>query len=241
MKKIKIDYNFKIILIGEHESGISQILLRYTDCGDFIFTEEKLRYWIEYRIRILKIYDKAIKLQIWDNPPHGCIRYLGMPFKQYKYERLYKGTHGFIFVYDLSEINSFEKIKEKIYEMKKYEKEKFYYSNICKILIGNKCDIDLSQRCVNEYEVKKFASDNNMDYYETSAKNNINIDEAFECLTRNMVEKADMDENYMKGFSLYKIKNDGEIFRFWNKKVFISFVILVLILIIKKILFYFYY
>ena len=236
--KIKFDYNFKVVLIGEHDSGISTILSRYTDCGDFIFTGKKLHIsnWIEYRLRIIKIYDKIIKLQIWDNPPHGCTRYLSMPFKQYKYERLYKGTHGFIFVFDLSEINSFEKIKEKINEMKKYEKEKYYYSNICKILIGNKCDIDLSQRCVNEYEVKKFASDNNMDYFETSAKNNINIDEAFECLTKNMVENADMDENYKKGFSVYKIKNDKEIFRFLNKKVFISF--LILIINIFKIIFF---
>ena len=55
--------------------------------------------------------------------------------------------------------------------------------NIVKILVGNKCDLK-DQRQVSYEEGKQFAESLGMQFLETSAKDKINIDEAFMTLTK---------------------------------------------------------
>lgn len=55
--------------------------------------------------------------------------------------------------------------------------------NIVKILVGNKCDLK-DQRQVSYQEGKEFAESLGMQFLETSAKDKINIDEAFLTLTK---------------------------------------------------------
>ena len=55
--------------------------------------------------------------------------------------------------------------------------------NIVKILVGNKCDLK-DQRQVSYQEGKEFADSLGMQFLETSAKDKINIDEAFLTLTK---------------------------------------------------------
>ena len=46
------------------------------------------------------------------------------------------------------------------------------------LLIGNKCDLT-DERAVTREEAEQLAADNNMSYYETSARGNINVQQAF--------------------------------------------------------------
>ena len=203
----KIDYTFKILLLGKHGTGVSSLLLRYAFPEELPFVLPYYYGGYEFKIKIINKNNKYIKLQLWDNPPtgHVCFFY-PLTREEYNCKYEYRGAHGFIFVYDISDKDSFEIIKEKIIHMNKYEKDNLLNKNIPKILIGSKCDIDISQRCVNESEAKKFANINNMEYFETSAKNDININETFHCLIDKMIVNTDEDEDYLKGFYLYKTK-----------------------------------
>ena len=49
---------------------------------------------------------------------------------------------------------------------------------ITKLLVGNKCDL-VQQRRVSQQEAAKYAADQNMQFLETSAKTNVNVDRAF--------------------------------------------------------------
>ena len=60
---------------------------------------------------------------------------------------------------------------------------------VLKILIGNKCDLD-EQRQITVDEGEAFAARNGMKFIETSAKNNTNVNEAFEALAKIMVESS---------------------------------------------------
>ena len=62
-----------------------------------------------------------------------------------------------------------------------------------KILIGNKSDVEESQRAVSRAEGEKLASDYNMKFFETSAKKGINVADAFECIARQVVERVSKD------------------------------------------------
>ena len=207
MELLKYDIKFKIVLLGAHKTGTSSIILRYCFPEKFLADFNTFYFGMnEYGIKILEVNNKRIKLYLWDNPPKGHVCFFQVPKREYNFRFEYKGAHGFIFIYDISNKESFEFIKEKINDMKSYEKKYSLNNNIPKILIGNKCDIEIAQRCMDASEAKKFAKENGMEYFEISAINDINVNEAFECLINQMIKINDEDENYSKGFNLYKAK-----------------------------------
>ena len=154
---------------------------------------------IDFKIKMIFLDNLLIKLQIWDKTP--CCQRIRIPLG---YESDNNGAHGFIFNYDITDIESFEYIKDAINKYKTIEKN--MKINICKILLGNKCDE--SKRCVSEEDGRKLAQENNMGFFETSSKNNTNVNEAFEYLTKQIIDKVEKDELYIQGFLLKKYKDD---------------------------------
>jgi Ras-related protein Rab-11A len=60
----KIDYVFKVVVIGDSAVGKTQILSRFTK-NEFCF-ESKSTIGVEFQTRTVIIKDKVIKAQIWD-------------------------------------------------------------------------------------------------------------------------------------------------------------------------------
>ena len=60
---------------------------------------------------------------------------------------------------------------------------------VCKILVGNKCDLD-SERQVSTEQGHNLAEEFGVDFLETSAKDNSNIDELFLAMSQKMVQRA---------------------------------------------------
>jgi len=90
----------------------------------------------------------------------------------------YKGAHGCILVYDITDRQSFQDIENWLGEVRQHASP-----NIVKILVGNKSDLK-EQRQVSYQEGKEFADSLGMQFLETSAKEKMNIDEAFITLTK---------------------------------------------------------
>ena len=78
-------------------------------------------------------------------------------------------------------INSFKNIRNWIKQI-----EANAQTNVCKVLVGNKCD--KPDRVVTEEEGRKLASDFNMSFFETSAKTNQNVNEVFNFLTQEILK-----------------------------------------------------
>lgn len=95
----------------------------------------------------------------------------------------YKGTHGILLVYDITNKQSFVDLQLWLSEVEKHGRE-----NVVKILIGNKKDLE-SQRQVSTEEASKFAESQGMKYLETSAKDGLNIEESFVNLVKEMKKK----------------------------------------------------
>jgi GTPase SAR1 family protein len=59
-----------------------------------------------------------------------------------------------------------------------HEIEKFANDNVCKVLVGNKIELE-DKRVVTREEGEELAKHYNIPYLETSAKNNICVEDSF--------------------------------------------------------------
>ena len=117
--------------------------------------------------------NKLIKLQIWDTAGQERFRTITKTY--------YKGAHGIILTYDVTDNNSFKNIRNWIKQI-----EANAQTNVCKVLVGNKCD--KPDRVVSEEDGRKLAEDFKMSFFETSAKTNQNVNEVFNFLTEEILK-----------------------------------------------------
>eukprot|EP01121_Diplochlamys_sp_Union-15-3_P017258 TRINITY_DN603_c0_g1_i1.p1 TRINITY_DN603_c0_g1~~TRINITY_DN603_c0_g1_i1.p1 ORF type:complete len:191 (-),score=19.59 TRINITY_DN603_c0_g1_i1:19-591(-) len=155
------DYFFKLLIIGDSNVGKSSLLLRFTENN---FTESiKNTVGVDFKIRTVSIQGRIIKLQIWDTAGQEKFRTITANY--------YRGSHGVIIVFDLSNIESFEHVQHWLSEIDSQSS-----SGIKKLLVGNKSDLS---RAVPESAVKQLISKENLAYIETSAKEDKNVEAAF--------------------------------------------------------------
>ncbi len=116
-------------------------------------------------------------MQIWDTAGQERFRTITKTY--------YKGAHGIILTYDVTDENSFKNIRNWVKQI-----EQNAQTNVCKVLVGNKCDRD--DRKVSYEEGNKLAKEFNMQFFETSAKTNYNVNETFTFLTREILNTCEV-------------------------------------------------
>lgn len=122
------DALFKIVLIGESNTGKTSMLIRF---ADNIFSDHYLcTIGVDFKIKTLKVDNKVIKLQIWDTAGQERFRSISHAY--------YRNSHGCIAVYDITSKQSFEAIEEQIQNFIAYSAQEVA-KNI--ILVGNKTDL----------------------------------------------------------------------------------------------------
>jgi len=160
---MEYDFLFKLLLIGDSGVGKSCLLLRFADRK---YTESYIStIGVDFKIRTIELDGKTIKLQIWDTAGQERFRTITSSY--------YRGAHGIIIVYDVTDQESFVNIKTWLSEIERYASD-----TVNKLLVGNKCD--LTQKKVVDYETAKdFADKVEMPFLETSAKLATNVEAAF--------------------------------------------------------------
>ena len=127
-----------------------------------------------FKNKFINIENKNIKLRIWDHETTYDF------FKNTICEK----ADGIIFVYDITDYISFNKIPMFIKNASSKVK-----TNLYKILVGNKCDKEKEEREVTEEQGKKLAEEFNMNFFETSCLTNQNVNEVFNFLVSKIVKK----------------------------------------------------
>jgi len=157
------DYLFKLLLIGDSGVGKSCLLLRF---ADDTYTDSYIStIGVDFKIRTVDLDTKTIKLQIWDTAGQERFRTITSSY--------YRGAHGIIIVYDITDKESFDNVRQWLFEIDRYASE-----NVCKLLVGNKSDLT-NKRAVEYEQAKGFADELNVPFLETSAKNAANVEQAF--------------------------------------------------------------
>jgi len=157
------DYLFKLLLIGDSGVGKSCLLLRF---ADDTYTESYIStIGVDFKIRTIELDGKTIKLQIWDTAGQERFRTITSSY--------YRGAHGIIVVYDVTDQESFNNVKQWLQEIDRYACE-----TVNKLLVGNKCDLT-TKKVVDYTTAKEYADQLGIPFLETSAKNATNVEQAF--------------------------------------------------------------
>jgi len=94
-----------------------------------------------------------------------------------------KNSQGIVVSFDLTNRKTFENVVKWLEDIRDNN------NKIPIILFGNKCDL-VEKREVEDEEAQEFAKNNNLEYFETSAKENINIKEGFIKIAEEAYEKS---------------------------------------------------
>ncbi|XP_041350488.1 ras-related protein Rab-35-like [Gigantopelta aegis] len=161
------DHLFKLLIIGDSGVGKSSLLLRFADntfSGTYITT-----IGVDFKIRTVDVGGEKVKLQIWDTAGQERFRTITSTY--------YRGTHGVIVVYDVSSGESFANVKRWLHEIDQN------CDVVNRILVGNKDD-DADRKVVLTQDAERFADQMGIQLFETSAKENKNVEEMFLAITK---------------------------------------------------------
>ena len=167
------DHLFKLLLIGDSGVGKSSLILRFADDtfnGSFIST-----IGVDFKVKTVDVGGTKIKMQIWDTAGQERFRTIVSTY--------YRGAHGIIVVYDVTDKESFLKIQHWLKEIDNYGTDK-----VSKLIVGNKSDLT-ERRVVTFESAKEFADQLGIQVIETSARSKAHVEDVFLVMAETILEK----------------------------------------------------
>ena len=172
--------NLNILLVGDANVGKTSILLKYTE--NFFPNQYQATIGVEYKMKIIKLNNMNIKLQIWDTA--GQERYKSIA------KNFFHSANGVFLVFDITNKKSFENLNKWIEDVKENSPKDCKY-----IIIGNKSDLS-DQRTISTFEIDNFVKEKKSSYFEVSAKNDEGLNEAFINLSKEIIKDKNQEEIY---------------------------------------------
>jgi small GTP-binding protein len=158
------DLSFKVIVIGD--SGVGKSCLTNKATNNIFEENYNATVGFEFFTLNLKMFNKIIKLQIWDTCGQELYRSLITNF--------YRNSSLAIIVYAINSEPSFESIDMWLKELRTHSNP-----DAKVFLIGNKIDLE-KERKITKEKGEKFKELNNLDLFmEASAKSGINAQNIF--------------------------------------------------------------
>jgi len=166
------EINYKVVLLGEGSVGKTSLVLRY--CKDEFNDKHLTTIQASFFTKRITVGQARVKLAIWDTAGQERYAALGPIY--------YRDANGALLVYDITDRQSFDRVKQWVKELKKMKE-----GECVLVIIGNKIDLE-RQRVVSQKEAEEYASTVGAQHFQTSAKLNKNLEETFVGLTRRMME-----------------------------------------------------
>jgi small GTP-binding protein len=165
------DFLFKVIVVGDGAVGKTALVIRFSE-GRFQ-DHYKMTIGVDFAIKMVEIGGKKVKLQIWDTGGQERFSYIRPLY--------YKGAMGVIYVFDITNRQSFDNVE-------KWRKEVTdYCAGIPALLVANKCD--LPDKAVTVDEANAMGVRVNGPFYEASAKTGDKVDDLFTSLARILMQQ----------------------------------------------------
>jgi len=156
----------KVLSTGSCGVGKSCLIKRF--CEERFVTKYIATIGVDYGVKPVQVDSCETRVNFWDLSGHP-------EFFEIRNE-FYKDTQGVILVYDVSSMDSFEELDGWLAEAAKFGASP---KNITFCVCANKADIMGKKRVVSEDEGRQFARNRGLTYFETSAKDGLNVQEMF--------------------------------------------------------------
>ena len=189
---------YKILVLGEIAAGKTCLIIRYTNGN---FKEDSIStIGVDVKSKDVTVNKVKYKLNIWDTAGQEKFYSIGKTY--------YNGVNGIVIAFDLSEAGAIKKLNGWLSKLK----ENIDSTVIPIVIAGTKCDLKNIQ--IKKEAINVIASLHKSKYFETSAKNNINVDEAFQYLAEEIIrrkrEDNEEDNNTISDLNDAKTNNKKE-------------------------------
>jgi len=155
--------NIKLVLVGEAAVGKSSLVLRFVQ-NQFNENREPT-IGAAFVTQKCEVGDRQIKYELWDTAGQERFHSLAPMY--------YRNAQAAIVVYDITSSESFNKAKSWIKELQRQANP-----NIVIALVGNKADLERNRE-VDTEEAEAYATESGLLFFETSAKDGVNVKEVF--------------------------------------------------------------
>ena len=186
------EFSFKILLLGDSSVGKTCFLKRYTDNT---FQDAYLStIGFDFKFKNITLDNgKTVKVQLWDTAGQERFRTIAKSY--------YKGAHGIVLIYDVTNRKSYDNIRKWLVQIKNEAASK-----ISIVLVANKIDCEDELREVKKEEGEVLAKNNNLKIFEASAKDNINVEESFKYI----IEEINKNLSNLSMQTSTKLNNDNK-------------------------------
>ena len=170
------DFNFKILLLGDSEIGMPQLLYRVIENTWSPSPVFKSR--TDFRLKLLTVDDNSIRLSIWDSAGRDGF---------YLTNTYFRGAHGVIFLYSRYDLGSFRHLTDWIDRVARLNSS----PNIIKMILAHdyrKAPED--PLCVTEEDGAALARDHDALHFIVNSENGQNVDECITALIRQLIASA---------------------------------------------------
>jgi len=189
----------KVIILGDSGVGKTSLMNQYVNKK--FSTQYKATIGADFLTKEVMVDDRLVTMQIWDTAGQERFQSLGVAF--------YRGADCCVLVYDVNNAKSFETLDswrdEFLVQASPRDSENFPF-----VVLGNKIDMEESKRMVSQKRAMTWCqSKGNIPYFETSAKEAINVENAFQTIAKNALQQEADADIYNDFPDPIKIDNDA--------------------------------
>jgi len=164
----------KVIILGDSNVGKTSLMNQYVHKR--FSNQYKATIGADFLTKEIMIDDKLVTLQIWDTAGQERFQSLGVAF--------YRGADSCVLVHDITDSKSFDNLDSWMDEFLVHAAPR-NASTFPFVVLGNKADLG-PRRQVSTSKAKNWCqSKGDIPYFETSAKEALNVEQAFYTIAKN--------------------------------------------------------
>jgi len=176
----------KVIILGDSGVGKTSLMNQYVNKK--FSTQYKATIGADFLTKEVMVDDRLVTMQIWDTAGQERFQSLGVAF--------YRGADSCVLVFDVNVSKTFENLDswrdEFLIQAGPRDPDNFPF-----VVLGNKIDLE-NQRLVSQKRATAWCQQKgNIPYFETSAKEAINVEQAFQVIAKNALKQENDEDFYI--------------------------------------------